>query len=160
MLARASVPVLYIMGNDDLVELNSPFDQVQSIHGRSVDCGSFSFVGYQYALPFMGGTFEKPDDEIERDLIGLETFMDDRAVFVSHSPVHGVLDTARSGVKIGSVAMKNFLARHRFRAHIHGHCHEQFGRDGSHFNVASAGRRRAMIIDLDTMEHRVVSDRV
>ena len=158
MLARAAAPVLYMMGNDDLVELHSAVDTVRSIHGRSVECGSFIFVGYQYALPFMGGTFEKPDNEIERDLSELNMLMNDRAVFVSHSPIHGVLDRARSGVHIGSVAMKTFLARNRFRAHIHGHCHEQFGRSGNHFNVASAARRRAMIIDLDTMEHQVVGD--
>jgi Icc-related predicted phosphoesterase len=160
LLARAEVPVLYMMGNDDLVELNSSCDNVQSIHGRSVECGSFTFVGYQYALPFMGGTFEKPDNEIERDLIGLKALMSDRAVFVSHSPMHGVLDTARIGVRIGSVAIQKFLAENRFRAHIHGHCHEQFGRHGHHFNVASALRRRAMIIDLDVMEHQVVADQL
>jgi hypothetical protein len=33
-----------------------------------VQCGAFSFVGYQHALPFMGGTFEKPEDGIATDL--------------------------------------------------------------------------------------------
>ena len=39
---------------------------------------------------------------------------------------------------------------------IHGHIHGEFGRYGRHFNVASAGGKRAMVIDLMTMEHRVI----
>src|SRR5205814_5814808 len=71
LLAGAEVPVLYIMGNDDLIELESRSDRVQSIHGRQVECGRFNFVGYQYSLPFMGGTFEKPDADIKADLAHL-----------------------------------------------------------------------------------------
>jgi hypothetical protein len=40
--------------------------------------------------------------------------------------------------------------------HVHGHSHAGFGRQGKHFNVASARRRRAMAIDLETMRHTVV----
>ncbi len=52
LLSGAGAPVFYIMGNDDLVELNSSVDGVQSIHGRQVRWGRFTFVGYQYSLPF------------------------------------------------------------------------------------------------------------
>jgi Icc-related predicted phosphoesterase len=156
MLTTAPAPVFYIMGNDDLVELNSLFGQVQSIHSRGVKRGPYNFVGYQYALPFMGGLFEKADDEIARDLAGLTRLMDDHTVFVSHSPAHGLLDQGTAGERIGSVAIQKFLDKHPFRAHIHGHCHEEFGRVGNHFNVASARQRRAMIIDLDTMQHEIV----
>ena len=156
MLTTAAAPVLYIMGNDDVVELNSLFAQVQSIHARGVRRGAYTFVGYQYALPFMGGLFEKADDEIARDLAGLARLMNERTVFVSHSPAHGLLDQENDGARIGSVAIQKFLAKHPFRAHIHGHCHQEFGRAGNHFNVASARQLRAMIIDLDTMQHQIV----
>jgi Icc-related predicted phosphoesterase len=159
MLTKAAAPVLYIMGNDDLVELNSLFGQVQSIHARVLRCGSYNFVGYQYALPFMGGIFEKADDEIASDLAGLTKLMGDRTVFVSHSPAHGLLDQGMDGERIGSVAIQKFLAKHPYHAHIHGHCHEEFGRVGNHFNVASARQRRAMIIDLDTLTHQIVDAR-
>ena len=66
-LADAGLPILYIMGNDDLVELNSGSERVQSIHGRRVQSGLYNFVGYQYSLPFMGGTFEKPEESIRVD---------------------------------------------------------------------------------------------
>jgi Icc-related predicted phosphoesterase len=44
------VPVLYIMGNDDLVELDSRSPRVQPLHARRVTCERFSFIGYQYSL--------------------------------------------------------------------------------------------------------------
>lgn len=59
LLDSASMPVFYIMGNDDLVELNSSSARVQSIHARRIEFGDVNVVGYQYPLPFMGGTFEK-----------------------------------------------------------------------------------------------------
>ena len=77
------------MGNDDLVELDSRSDRVQSLHGRAITSGPFTFVGYQYSLPFMGGTFERPDADIESDLTRLPPF-DAATIFVSHSPAFGV----------------------------------------------------------------------
>ena len=147
LLESAGVPVLYIMGNDDLVELNSLSERVQSIHGRRVAFGSFAFVGYQYSLPFMGGTFEKPESEIQADLIRFATLLDTQTVLVSHSPALGILDPGFGEVRIGSRSIRELLETNPFRAHIHGHSHAGFGRYQSHFNVASAGRTRAMLLD-------------
>ena len=156
LLAAAVVPVLYIMGNDDLVELDSHFAQVQSIHGRRVALGAFSFVGYQYSLPFMGGTFEKPDVDIETDLALLTNLVDTQTVFVSHSPALGILDPGVGESRIGSGSLLRFLETKPFLVHLHGHSHAGFGRCGKHMNVASAGKTRAMIIDLDTLQHDVL----
>ncbi len=158
-LTSLGMPVFYIMGNDDLVELDSDDDRVQSAHGRRVQFGPYSFVGYRSSLPFMGGTFEKAEAGIEVDLAALEQLVDVGTVFVSHSPVQGILDPGVGGTRIGSSALRDFLERNAVRAHIHGHSHAGFGRQGLHFNVASAGRERAMILDLETMEHRVVQGR-
>ena len=43
------------------------------------------------------------------------------------------------------------------RAHIHGHIHKCFGREGIHFNVASGRAFRAMGIDIEEMEHVVLT---
>ena len=150
------VPVFYIMGNDDLVELNSRSNRVQSLQGRRVQTGQFAFVGYQYSLPFMGGTFEKPEDGIESDLRDLTELLDAETVVVTHSPVLGVLDPGFGETQIGSRSLAAFLGKRPFLAHIHGHSHAGFGREGRHFNIASAGRERAMIIDLETLRHEVV----
>ena len=156
LLDAAGLPVLYVMGNDDLVELDSASERVQSIHGRRAQLGRFRFVGYQYSLPFMGGAFEKPEAEIEADLVPFAALLDDETVFVSHTPAFGTLDPGFGEVQIGSTAVRKLLDRNRFRAHIHGHSHAGFGRQGKHLNVASAGRARAMILDLETLRHCVL----
>jgi Icc-related predicted phosphoesterase len=158
-LAGIGLPILYIMGNDDLVELNSGSERVQSIHGRRVQSGLYNFVGYQYSLPFMGGTFEKSEESIRVDLADLDGLLDNDTIFVSHSPALGILDPGLGETRIGSRALREFLQQEPFRAHIHGHSHSGFGRQGLHFNVASAGRERAMILNLATMEHQIIGSR-
>ncbi len=149
-------PVLYVMGNDDFIELDAPAPSQHSVHGKRIEMGEFNFVGYQFTLPFMGGIHEKPEDEIAEDLTRLEADVDGRTVLVTHGPVFGVLDRVRGGQHVGSESLRDFVDRTAPRAHIHGHIHGEFGRDGLHFNVSSAGRKRAMVIDLVTMEHRVI----
>jgi Icc-related predicted phosphoesterase len=156
LLQGAAMPVLCIMGNDDLVELNSRSKHVQSIHGRNVRLGPFTFVGYQYSLPFMGGTFEKPEEAIRCDLVELAPLVGGDTVFVSHSPVLGILDPGFDDTHIGSSSLGTLLESRPFCAHIHGHSHAGFGRNGRHFNVASAGQQRAMILNLETMEHELL----
>ena len=156
LLEAACVPVLYIMGNDDLVELDSRSTRVQSIHNRRVTIGAFNFLGYQYSLPFMGGVFEKPEDGIETDLAELTSLVDSHTVFVSHSPALGILDPGFAERRIGSGSLLRFLQRIPFLAHVHGHSHAGFGRSEKHFNVASAGQMRAMIFNLGTMQHEVL----
>ena len=156
LLSDITCPVLYVMGNDYFIELDSPAPLQQSVHGKRIEMGSFNFVGYQYTLPFMGGVHEKPEEEIGEDLALLEAEIDDATVLVTHGPVFGALDRVRDGRHVGSKALREFVERTAPRAHIHGHIHGEFGRDGIHFNVSSAGRMSAMVIDLETMEHRVV----
>lgn len=156
LLETADVPVLYIMGNDDLVELDARSGRVQSIHGRRVALGPFSFVGYQYSLPFMGGIFEKSEAGIETDLASLAGLVGPKTVVVSHSPALGMLDPGFGESNIGSGSLLRFLESNPFLVHVHGHSHAGFGRCGKHFNVASAGRARAMIVNLETLEHAVL----
>jgi Icc-related predicted phosphoesterase len=82
--------------------------------------------------------------------------MDNDTVFVSHSPALGILDPGLGKTRIGSSALREFLQRNPFRVHIYGHSHAGFGRQDLHFNVASAGRERAMILNLKTREHQIV----
>jgi len=155
-LAPLTITVLYIMGNDDLVELEPASGQIQSIHGRRLDLGSYNFVGYQFSPPFAGGVFEKSEDEIAADLSALESLMDDSTILVTHSPAQGILDRGILDLSAGSPSILAVTNRRRVRAHIHGHIHGCFGREGCHFNVAAAGQLRGMVIDLATMEHEVI----
>ena len=85
----------------------------------------YKFVGYQYTLPFMGGIFEKPENEIEADIQLLEPQLDDNTVFVTHSPVYGILDavidaTGSSTGHAGSRSLRALLDRRHPVAHVHG----------------------------------------
>ena len=156
-LLEAGIPVLYIMGNDDLIELEPVEGKLVPLHNRRVESGDFNFVGYQYSLPWMGGDLEKPDEEIEEDLKAIEGYLNSRTVLVTHSPAHGILDPGAGPLKIGSRALRALLDRHPAWAHIHGHSHSGFGRDGYCFNVASAFSKRAMLINLVTLEHEILT---
>jgi len=156
LLRRFPVPVLYLMGNDDFVGLDYEDEGIKPLHGRRVERGGYSFVGYQYSLPFVGGIFEKPEEEIEKDVQALEPLLDGQTVLVTHSPAYGILDRTYSGEAVGSRSLAALLKRRPAMAHIHGHIHESFGRQGKHFNVAAAGCRRAVLIELPSLEHTVI----
>ena len=151
ILQGTIVPIYYIMGNDDLVALDPRSDQFIAMHGRRVDLAQFNFVGYQYSLPFMGGIYEKPENEISADLDRLQALVDSKTILVTHNPAYGVLDTGILNLHAGSRSILNLVDNRNVCAHIHGHIHECFGRVGRHFNVASAEKCRAMIIDPETL---------
>jgi Icc-related predicted phosphoesterase len=160
ILHSLSKPVLYIMGNDDFIELGCQNNLVQSIHGRRVTIGRYAFVGYQYSLPFMAGMFEKSESEIAKDLVMIAPLVDANTVFVTHSPAHGSLDLGipipGRDTHVGSTSILELIRRRNVRAHIHGHIHQCFGREGIHFNVAAAGHVRGMVINLDDLTHEVI----
>ena len=156
LLAPLPVPLFYIMGNDDWIDLKLRAPAFQSLQGRRLDLGAYNLVGYQYSLPFMGGVFEKPEAEIAADLALLRPQVDSHTVLVTHSPARGILDTTQVG-PAGSVSILELVNTRDVRAHIHGHIHKRFGRSGRHFNVASGLLMRAMVIDLGTMDHQVVT---
>jgi len=157
LLESLAVPVHYIMGNDDVVELRPRTHGVRSLNLTRVDQGAYNFVGYQFTLPLMGGVFEKPEEGIGRDLASIAPLMDERTVLVTHSPALGMLDETPLG-HAGSASIRDVIDTRRVRIHIHGHIHDCFGRSGVHFNVAAAGRCRAMLIDLEDMSHEVVGE--
>jgi Icc-related predicted phosphoesterase len=84
-LQKAHLPVLYVMGNDDLVELSPADDSFIPINHRRVEHDGLGFVGCQYSLPFMGGANEKREEEIASDVVGLQNLVDGETVLVTHS---------------------------------------------------------------------------
>jgi len=157
LLERASLPVIYIMGNDDMVELAPATHNLHSVHGIRLEFGGFNFVGYQYALPFMGGVYEKPEEEIAADLEGMRKLVDSRTILVTHSPAYGILDYSEiAGESVGSRSIRIFVDGCAPLVHVHGHIHAAYGQDGKTFNVASGGRiLRGAILDLTTGEHEL-----
>jgi len=64
ILKTIPVPVFFIMGNDDHIELEPGNEKIQSVHGRRLRFGGFNIVGYQYSPPFIGSRHEKPEEEM------------------------------------------------------------------------------------------------
>lgn len=157
ILCELGLPVFYIMGNDDMIELDYEDDLVRSIHQRPLGLGDYEVLGYQFSPPFMGGIHEKPEEEIRKDLRSLEPLMHPRTVLVTHTPARGFRDATSTGDHVGSPSVLDAIRRRKVRAHIHGHMHKCFGRDGIHFNVASGRAYRGMRIDIDEMAHTIVS---
>jgi Icc-related predicted phosphoesterase len=155
-LETSSVPVFYIMGNDDLVELGPGLGLVRSIHGTRIDLGQYNFVGYQFSLPFMAGIHEKTDEDIGRDLDAMAPLANSHTVFVTHCPAKGFLDLTMLNMHAGSASVLDFVEKTGVRAHIHGHIHSGFGRAGRHFNVAALPNAKAMLIDIDRMTHQAL----
>jgi Icc-related predicted phosphoesterase len=157
ILPRSNCPVFYIMGNDDNVALDLEDVLIKPLHGNRVEFSEgYNFVGYQYTPPFVGESFVKEDAEIAADLSKLDGgAVDDRTIFVTHTPAYGSLDLCSTG-HVGSKAVADFLERNPVKAHIHGHIHHAFGVDGYHFNVASAARCRAMMIDLPSLNYEII----
>lgn len=83
ILGAMSVPVFYVMGNDDWVELAPSSERIRSLHGGRVDHAGFNFVGYQCTLPFMGGVNERSEEAIASELSRLEGLMDERTILLS-----------------------------------------------------------------------------
>lgn len=148
ILDKITLPVLYIMGNDDLLELPCPKSHMRSLHGCRVEIGAYNFLGYQYSLPFVGGSFEKTESEIKNDLTGLKPLVDSNTVFVTHSPAWGILDEVASVGHVGSKTIREFIEETAPQIHIHGHIHECYNRAGKHVNAASRGEKKAFVIDL------------
>ena len=147
-------PLLFIMGNDDMVVWDPPGNRFRMIHGRREEIGRWNFVGYQYSLPFMGGIHEKPEEEVVVELEELAALVDDHTVLVTHMPALGVLDETTSGFHAGSPSLSRLIEEGRPRVHIHGHIHCQFGWEGRSFNVAEG----AMRIDVETVQAEVLVD--
>jgi Icc-related predicted phosphoesterase len=104
----------------------------------------------------MGKVFVKSEEEIDEDLQSLESLLEKPTILVTHAPAVGVLDRSFEGEHVGSRALGALLQRRPVLAHIHGHIHGDFGRDEYHFNVAAAGQRRAVDIDLPSLDHQVL----
>jgi Icc-related predicted phosphoesterase len=156
ILKQTSVPCFYLMGNDDNISLGYEDDRIRPLHGRRLSCGDYYLVGYEYTPPFVGSAFVKSETEIEADLQSLEPLLQKDDLFITHAPAYGAVDAIYGGEHVGCRALAALLARKPVLAHIHGHVHNGFGREGNHFNVACAGRKRAFLIELPSLDHEVI----
>lgn len=157
ILRPLGLVVYFVMGNHDRVRIPPQSGTLVSVEERRVEHGHYNLVGYSCTPRHTGGVFEKSESEIAADLARLEPKLDAQSVLVAHSPARGILDSGGDGVRVGSTSLAALVDRSPIRAHVHGHSHEGFGRHDNHFNVACGRQKRAMLLDLDSMSHEMLS---
>lgn len=128
-------PVLFIMGNDDPYEWSSEHNLV-NLNQRRYVYNDIPFVGYQYSNPFVGGDFEKTEEEQSEDFKTLKGLVDSNTVLVTHNPCYGILDEPDTGRHEGGRGLGELCSSLRPKYHICGHIHESAGVQDNHFNVA------------------------
>jgi len=102
LLSPISVPVLYVMGNDDWIAL-PPRPGWHSLHLQRREFGEFQFVGYQNTPRFMGGPNERTEQEIEEELSQIEGLLDGQTILVTHGPAFGVLDGGHGSTRLWQI---------------------------------------------------------
>jgi Icc-related predicted phosphoesterase len=165
-LASFNVPVYIVPGNADLAaepraawsfinfdffgELIRDLDNVKNIHGKIIDLGEFSLVGYGFSYgpeyPQEKGErsfFTK--EELARKLIkyqstlgkinGLFKKTKGPLIFLSHNtPFNTAIDridapgSFRHGHHIGSIVARKMIDKYQPRIFIGGHMHEHYGK--------------------------------
>ena len=153
ILRGSGKPVVFVMGNDDGIlgdgRAWKSEGQIVDIHFRRARYGRYRLVGYHYTTPFVGGTFERTEEDQEQDFARLERLVDDRTVLVTHGPPRGILDTAGDGEHVGSMALRRLVERARPRMHLFGHIHRTFGIDGARVNGSYPSSRKFIGVDVD-----------
>lgn len=135
-----------------------PVQRLERYPGGRLDLGRL-FAADGEDLLVLGAVFEKSEEEIAIDLERIKPLMGGSTVLVTHSPAWGILDTGVLDDPTGSPAILAAVQDRGVWAHIHGHIHQCFGREGRHFNVSSGGQiMRGMVIDLDTLDHQVIDE--
>jgi Icc-related predicted phosphoesterase len=162
ILMHSGKPVVFVMGNDDGILGNgsgwNSEGRIVDIHMRRARYGDCHFVGYRYTNPFVGGTFEKSEEDQEKDFLTLEGLIDEGSVLVTHGPAWGTMDIAGDGKHVGSRALRRLIESRRPRLHLFGHIHRTFGIDGNRVNGSYPASRKFIGIDVDTVEARILSD--
>jgi Icc-related predicted phosphoesterase len=160
ILERSGKVVLFVMGNDDGIlgdgDAWKSDGLVVNVNMRRTTYRGLPFVGYQYTNPYVGGAFEKPEHEQERDFLALERLLDRSSVLITHGPPAGTLDLVDGGRHAGSEALRRLVDRRRPRLHLFGHIHQAFGIEGTSVNGAYPHSRKFFAIDTETLESMLV----
>ncbi len=155
ILSLSKKPIYFIMGNDDGIVAGglewSNYKNQKNINQKKIHYKEYNFVGYQYTSPFVGGLFEKPETEQEKDFASLEKLIDDNTILVTHGPPYGVMD-----YNYGSKALKDLINRKTPRYHLFGHIHQTFGYEGNFINGAFPKEMKFVSIDTDKNEIRYI----
>jgi Icc-related predicted phosphoesterase len=156
ILIGARKPVFFIMGNDDGIvggglEWQS-VSAVENINQRVANFGGKKLVGYQYTPPFVGGLFEKTEEQQEQDMQHLSRLVDRETILVTHGPPRGILD----GEGFGGVALRKLVDTVKPKLHLFGHIHQSAGIEWPFINGAFPQNRAFVSIDVELRQATLV----
>jgi Icc-related predicted phosphoesterase len=150
LLAAVGKPVLLISGNHDLTPWED-YESVLNIHGKRVEFGEWSFVGYRFTA------VEKSEEERGKDLEGLRGLVDRKTVLLTHEPPFGKLDSSEyEAVHWGGKALARFVRKQRPAFHLFGHIHGAYGIRLHAVNGSYPNSRCFYDIDLETGKARAI----
>ena len=131
MLAGISVPMLVVPGNaesaDELRAAALPGTTV--LHGQGVEVEGIKIFGIGYGIPvtpFGSWSCDLTEACAETMLAGCGA----ADILISHSPPMGVADVTSRGDSVGSVAVRDAIARLQPVLVFCGHIHDSWGRSG------------------------------
>lgn len=132
-LKALKLPVLVVPGNVDPKNITKLFDKEDvSLHGRGRIIEEYGFYGFGGAKTPFETNIEPSEEEIQAGLLAAYKEVE-RAKFkvqVTHSPPNGTsLDMVRSGIHVGSNAVRGFIEKHKPILAISAHIHEARGVD-------------------------------
>lgn len=128
--------LLVCSGNHDFVDVAEELQAVgvdaTCLDDRIVDVDGVAFYGFPWVPTFTGEwNFEASEEGLSAALAPFDELTNQGAVdiFVSHGPMHGILDCNLYGKRCGSRSLRWSLlaARHLPKAMLHGHIHESVG---------------------------------
>lgn len=158
-------PVFVIMGNDDFsinMDLLANADKkglVHSVHGRAVNFGDYSIIGYSFIneSPFIMKDWDRDENVIGTELMRLFGKAGrKKTIILAHAPPFGTrLDVLYTGSHIGSSGVRAFIEECQPFLYLCGHIHESPDMSGAtHDRVRKTicinpGNHAVSIIDLD-----------
>ncbi len=135
-LIRTSIPVFFVPGNCDpleLLEWEDPSHKIFNLHGKLRSLSGYYFAGVGGGIKSPFNTFiEYSEDDyyklLERAAGDLKDYT--RLVLIVHNPPYNTqLDIVRSGIHVGSRSVRAFIERKQPLLVITGHIHESRGID-------------------------------
>lgn len=124
-------PLVLVPGNNESLEelrMAAPA-AAHVLHGQTVEIDGVRIFGIGGGIPvtpFGAWSWDLPEDEAA----GLLASADGADVIVSHSPPKGLADRTSQGLSVGSIAVRDAIARVQPELAVCGHIHDCWGDEG------------------------------
>ncbi|RLJ09204.1 MAG: hypothetical protein DRP13_00870 [Candidatus Aenigmatarchaeota archaeon] len=168
---KRGLEIFIMMGNDDfainmdLLKKAEEKDILKVLHLNVHRFGKFFITGYSFIspTPFLMKDWEKPEEEIAKDLEFLSQKSDPKkTVYVFHVPPKNTkLDILYTGEHAGSEAVRKFIEKVQPLLSLHGHIHESPDMSGSWKErigktlCINPGNARPVLVDLENLEEGI-----